>query len=128
MSKDNFESKWRPKCFWESALLTGILLKNILGWIFLVVFVVKMTSWACFVGLRLKLIFHRKVHLFISFRSLFKLLAVISGCLTIENRGMSSANNLGLYCQINHKCISEIKADQQQDHQHWYWPKMKFDR
>ena len=36
MSKDNFESKCSPKCFWESTLLTGILLKNILGWIFLV--------------------------------------------------------------------------------------------
>ena len=31
MSKDNFGSKCRPKCFGESALLTAILLKNILG-------------------------------------------------------------------------------------------------
>ena len=50
MSKDSFESKGRSRCFWESALLAGILSKNILGWIFLVVFLLKMTSWACFVG------------------------------------------------------------------------------
>ena len=50
MSKDSFESKCRPRWFSESTLLTGILLKNILGWILLVVFVLKMTSWACFVG------------------------------------------------------------------------------
>ena len=85
MSKDNFESKCRPKYFWESALLTGMLLKNILGWIFLVVFLLKMTSWACFVGSGLKLIFHWKAHLFISFRSLLRLLAVLSGTLTVEN-------------------------------------------
>ena len=29
--KDNFESKCRPKYFWEPALTTGILLKNVLG-------------------------------------------------------------------------------------------------
>ena len=44
MSTDNyFESKCRPKCFWESALLTEMLLKNILGWVFLVVFQLKIT-------------------------------------------------------------------------------------
>ena len=69
MSNVNFESKCRPKCFWKSALLTGMLLKNILGWIFLVVFLLKMTSWACFVGSGLKFIFHWKAHLFIFFRS-----------------------------------------------------------
>ena len=40
MSKDNFKSKWRSKWFWES----GILLTNILGLIFLVDFLLKMTS------------------------------------------------------------------------------------
>ena len=43
MSKDNFESKCRPKSFWEFTFLTGILLKNIFGWIFLVVF-----GWSSF--------------------------------------------------------------------------------
>ena len=30
MLKENFESKCRPRHFWESALLTGLLLRNIL--------------------------------------------------------------------------------------------------
>ena len=34
---------------------------------------------------------------FISFRSLFRLLAVLPGILTVENRDVSSANNLGLH-------------------------------
>ena len=97
MSKDNFESKCRRKCFWESNLLTGNLLKNVLGWIFPIVFLLKMTSWACFVGSGLKLIFHWKSELFISFRLVFRLLAVLSGPLTVENRYVSSANNLSLH-------------------------------
>ena len=32
-----------------------------------------------------------------SFRSLFRLLTVLSGTLTVENRGVLSANNLGLH-------------------------------
>ena len=100
MSKNNFELKYRPKCFWESALLTGILLKQILGWIFLVVFLLKMTSWACFVGSGLKPILHWKAYLFISFRLSFTLLAVISGTLTVENRDVSPVNNLGLHWRL----------------------------
>ena len=108
-SKDNFESKCRSKCFWELALLTGILLKNILGWMFLVVILLKMTSWACFVGSWLKLIFHWKAHSFISFRSLFRLLAVLSGTLTVENRVLSSANNLGLLWRLSDKSLMYMR-------------------
>ena len=109
MSKDNFGSKCRPKCFWESALLTGMLLKNVLGWIFLVAFLLKMTSWACFVGSGLKLIFHWKAHLFISFRLLLRLLAVLSGTLTVESRNVSSANNLGLHWRLLDKSLMYIR-------------------
>ena len=49
MSKDSFEIKCSPNLFWESALLTGISLKTILGWIAFAVFLLKMTSWVCFV-------------------------------------------------------------------------------
>ena len=60
ISKNNFESsKYRPRCFWEPALLIGILLENILGWIILVVFLLKMTFWACFFGSGLKLVFFK---------------------------------------------------------------------
>ena len=105
ISKINFESKCRPRCFWESALTTGMLLKNILGWIFLLVFLLKVTSWACFVGSGLKLIFHWKVHLFISFRLLLRILAVLSGTLTVENRDVSPANNLGLHGRLSDKSL-----------------------
>ena len=49
-SKDNSESEYSYRCSWESTLLTGILLNNILGWSFFVVFLLKMTSCACFIG------------------------------------------------------------------------------
>ena len=98
MSKDNFEYKCRPKCFWESALLNRMLLKNVLGWIFLVAFLLKKPSWACFVGWWLKLIFHWKAHLFISFRSLFKLLAVLSGT---KNGKQGHVVNLGLHWRLD---------------------------
>ena len=108
MSKDNFESKCRPKCFWGSALLTGMLLKNILGLIFIVVFLRRITSWACIVGSGLKLVFHWKAHLFISFRSLFRLLAVLLGTLIVENRDVSPANNLGLHWRWSDKSLMYI--------------------
>ena len=105
MSKDTLKSKCRPKCFWESALLTWILLKNILGWMFLVIFLLKITSWAFFVGSGTKFIFQWKAHLFISFRSLLRLLAVLSESLLAENRNVSSANNLGLHWGLPDKSL-----------------------
>ena len=108
-TKDNFQSKWRPKCFWESALLTGMVLKNNLGWIFLVVFLLKMTSWVCFVGSGLKIIFHWKAHLFISVRSLCRLLAVLLGTLIIENRDVLWVNNLGLHWRLSDKSFMYIR-------------------
>ena len=132
ISKDNFKSKCRPKCFCESALLTGMFLKNILGWILVVVFLLKITSWACFVGSGLKLIFHWKAHLFISFRSLLRLLAVLSGSLTVEIKDVSSANNLGLHWRLSDKSLMYIRNKSAnidlEKYQHWYWPKMNFDR
>ena len=119
MSKNNFELKYRPKCFWESALLTGILLKQILGWIFLVVFLLKMTSWACFAGSGLKLIFHWKTHLFISFRSLFKLLDAISGTLAVKNRDVSPANHLGLHWSLSDKSLMYIRNKSRPNIESW---------
>ena len=66
-----------------------------------------MTSLACLVGSGLKPIFHRKTHLFISFRSLFRLLVVLSGTLTLKNRDVLSANNLGLHwrCRLHYRTL-----------------------
>ena len=41
--------------------------------------------------------FPHESYLFISFRLLLRLLAILSGTLTVENRDVSSANNLGLH-------------------------------
>ena len=123
MSKDNFEFKCRSKCFWESALLTGIILKSILGWIFLVVPLLKVTSWACYVGPRLKLIFQWKAYLFFSFSSLFGLLlAVLSDTLTAKNRDVSSANNLGLHRRLLDKSLMYIRNKRGPDIEPWETP------
>ena len=122
MSKDNFESKCSPKYFWESASLTGMLLKNILGWTFLVVFLVKMTSWACFVVSGLKLIFHWKAHLFIAFRSLFRLLDVLSGTLIVENRDVSSLTNLVLHWRLSDKSLMYIRNKSRPNIEPWGTP------
>ena len=80
-------------------------MRNILGWIFLVVFLLKTTSWAYFVGSGVKLIFYWREHLFISFVFLFNLSAAISGSLTVENRNVSSANNLGIHWRLSYKSL-----------------------
>ena len=85
------------------------LLKNISGWIFLVVFLVKMTSAACFVGSGLKLIFYRKAHLSFSFGLLFRLLALLLDTLTVENRDVSSANNSRLHWRLSDESLTYIK-------------------
>ena len=122
MSKNNSESKCKPKCFWESALLTGMLLKNVLRWIFLLVFLLKMTSWSCLVGSGLKLIFHWKAHLLFSFRSLLWFLAVLSGFLTVENRDVESSNNLGLHLRLSDKSLKYIRNKSRPNIEPWGIP------
>ena len=87
------------------AFLTGILLKNILGWNFFVVFLLKTTSWAYFVGSVVKLTFYWREHLFISFGFLFKLSAAISGTLTVEHRDVSWANNSEIHWRLSDKSL-----------------------
>ena len=54
----------------------------------------KTTSWACLVGYGLKAIFHCSSHRRVLSRSSFSIFAVSSGSETIENKEVSSANNL----------------------------------
>ena len=123
MSKDNFEFKCRPKCFWELALLSGILFKNIRGWIFLVGFLLKVTSCACFVGSGLKHIFHWKAHLFIFSGLLFRLLAVLLGTLVVENRDVSSAaKKLGLQWRLSDKSLMYIRNKSRPNIEPWGTP------
>ena len=81
----------------------------VFAWIFLVVFLQKFISWACFVESGLKLIFHQRANLFNTFRSLFRLLAVFSGNLTVENKDVWSVNNLGLHWRLSEKSSMYIR-------------------
>ena len=67
-----------------------------------------MTSWTCFVGSKLEPVSHWKAHLFISFKPLFRLLAVLSGTLAVENRDVLSADNLGLHWKLSDKSLMFI--------------------
>ena len=62
-----------------------------------------------FCRVRLKLIFHWKAHLSISFRSLLGLLAVLSGSWTVEHSHVPSANNFGLHCRLWDKSLMYIR-------------------
>ena len=68
-----------------------------------------MTSWACFVRSVLKLVSHCKAHLFISFKLLLKLLAAILDSITVENRDVLSANNLGLHWRLSDRLLMYIR-------------------
>ena len=78
MPNVKLESNLSLEYFWNSTRKKGTLLKTILGWLTLVVFLLKITSCTCFEVSELKLIFHRKAHLLISFKWLLRLLAVVS--------------------------------------------------
>ena len=56
-----------------------------------------------------RLIFHWKAHLFISFRSLNRLLAILSCTLRVENRDVSLAKNLGLHWTLSDESLTCIK-------------------
>ena len=53
--------------------------------------------------------FPHESYLFISFRLLLRLLAILSGTLTVENRDVSSANNLGLHWRLWGKSLMYIR-------------------
>ena len=86
------------------------------------ILLLKMTSWACFAGSELKFIFHWKAHLFIFCRSLIRLLAVFSGVLTVENKDVLSANNLGLHWRLSNKSIIYVRNKSGPNIESWETP------
>ena len=108
MSNANLESKISPKCFWEWKWETGTMLKNITGRLTLVIFLLNITSCAWFEGSGLKLIFHSMGNLLISFKSLLRLLVVVSDFLTLEKKDMSSANNLEFHWRLLDEALMKI--------------------
>ena len=93
--KSNLVSNSIPRCFWVDDDLTKISLEYNGGWSILLIFLLKITSWACFLGSELNLIFHWKSQSLIFIKSLFRSFAVEFIFCTTENREVSSANNFG---------------------------------
>ena len=74
-----------------------------------VFFLLKMTSRTCFFGSGMKIIFHWKAQLFISFGSLVRSLACLLGILTVENRDASLAKNVELHWRLSDKSLLHVR-------------------
>ena len=96
-SKFTWLSKITPRCFWQAVCLTFVFLKLSGMWNGFLILQEKITSCACLVGSRLKLIFHLVVQSLIFSKSSLRLFAEVFKLWTSEKRDMSSANNSGLY-------------------------------
>ena len=91
----NLVSNTIPRCLWVDVNLTKFWLQYNRGWRILLVFLLKITSWACFLGSGLNLIFHCKTKSLNFIKSLFRLFAVEFIFWITENREVSSADNFG---------------------------------
>ena len=83
-----------PRCFWEGTCCTRLWLKYIELWFRFWRFLENITSWACLLGLGLKLIFRFIAQSLILLRSLFKWFADVFTSWTTEITEASSANSL----------------------------------
>ena len=95
-SNVNLLSNVSPKCFCDDAWETLSSLKRKGGWQAFFSVLEKNPSWACLLGLGLKLILHWKFHCFILERSLLSSKVVITESLITEKREVSSAKSLVL--------------------------------
>ena len=102
--KSDLVSNIIPRWFWVGDDLTKFSLKYNGGWSILLIFLLKITSWACFLGSGLNLIFHWKAQSLIFIKSLFRSLS-----LYFEQRKTE-------------KCHPQIVLDLRSNHQisHWY--------
>ena len=87
-----------------------------------------MTSCACLFGSGLKLIFHRKTHLFIFAKSLFSLRADVLLSWITENKDVSSANSLAFEGNPSHKSLIYIKNNNGPSIEHWGTPTLTLDQ
>ena len=93
--KSDLVSNIIPRCLWGDDDLTKFWLKYYGGWSTLLIFLLKITSWACFLGSGLNLIILWNAQLLIFIKSQFKSLVVEFVLWITERRQVSSANNLG---------------------------------
>ena len=74
-----------PRKFWDDDSGYYMLLKNNSGWLIFFDFWLKMTSWACLVGVGLKFMFYWKAQLLILAKTLFSSFAdVFMPCVTVN--------------------------------------------
>ena len=103
--KSSLVSNTIPRCLWADDDLTKFWLKYNGGWSILLIFLLKMTSWACLLESGLNLIFHWKAQLLNFIKSLFKSFADEFILWMTEKREVSSANNLGFEVKPSDKSL-----------------------
>ena len=87
-----------------------------------------MTSWACFLGSELKLIFHWNAHLFIFAKSLFSSRAEVLLSWITENKDVSSANSLAFEGNPSDKSLIYIKNNNGPVMEPWGSPALTSDQ
>ena len=108
-----FTCKWKsylvsntiPRWFWEEDDLTKLWLKSNSGSLILLIFLLKITSWACLLGSGLKFSFYRKAQSLLILKSLLKSVVVELISWTTEKREVSSANNFGFEVKSSGKSL-----------------------
>ena len=105
---------------WETLLL---LLKHKGGWQTVFSFLKKITSWACLLRSRLKLIFHWQAHCFTLARSLLSSEVIITESWITEKREVSSAKRLVLEDKPSAKSLTNIKNNNGPRMEPWGTPK-----
>ena len=109
--KSNLVSNTIPRCLWVDDYLSKFWLKYNGEWSILLIFLLKITSWACLLGSGLNLIFLWKAQLLIFVKSLFKSFAVAFILWITKKRGVSSANNLGFEVKPSDKSLIWIRKN-----------------
>ena len=107
--KSSLVSKIISRCLWIADWMSSVSWKLNHGSFDLLIFLEKITFWACFLGSRLKFIFHWNVHLFIFFRSSFKFCAGKVTSWTTEKSKVSSGSSLGFETNLSEKSLINIK-------------------
>ena len=94
-----------PRCLWVDDDLPKFSLKYNEGWSILRFFLLKITSWACFLISGMNVIFHWKVQLLIFIESLFRSFAVEFIFWTTENREVPPANTFRFEVKSSDKSL-----------------------
>ena len=104
-TKFSVTSNFNPRCFWEILFFKGMLLKERQGWSSFLVFLLNITSWACLVKSKLKLIPHWKAQLLI--KSLREVAVLDWVSLTTEKKDVFFLSGVFFHALTNHRTTEE---------------------